>query len=125
MRTKFVKTLSVLLALTFILAVFPGIDLPAEAASYRTGMNGASTSYMNGAYYEKFLRVPLTGDGITDVLAIALSQTGYQEGDSSSQMSGTVSGSSKGCRLRRQRLSLVRYLCFLGALSSTRFQRYR
>lgn len=94
MRTKFIKTLSVLLALTFILAVFPSIDLPAEAASYRTGMNGASTSYMNGAYYEKILRVPLTGDGITDVLAIALSQTGYQEGDSSSQMSGTVSGSS-------------------------------
>lgn len=94
MKTKFIRILSALLALTFVLAVCPAANQPVEATSYRTGMNGASTSYKNGAYYEKLLRVPLTGDGITDVLAVALSQTGYQEGDSSSQMSGTVSGSS-------------------------------
>ncbi len=94
MRTKFAKILSVLLALTLVLGVCPAISLPAKAVSYRTGANGASSSYQSSIYYQNFMRVPLTGDGITDVLAIALSQTGYQEGDSSSQMSGTVAGSS-------------------------------
>ena len=35
----------------------------------------------------------LTGDGVTDVLAVALSQLGYQEGNSAGQYSGTAGGS--------------------------------
>lgn len=64
-----------------------------SAATYRTASNAASSSYKSGIYYQNFQRIPLTGDGRTDLLAIALSQTGYQESSSSSSLAGT-SGTS-------------------------------
>ncbi len=66
----------------------------AATATYRTGANAASTSYKNGRYYKHYNQVPITGDGVTDVLAMALSQMGYQEGASSGSYSGESSGSS-------------------------------
>lgn len=53
-----------------------------------------SASYADGRYYTALTALSLTGDPRTDIVAIARSQIGYQEGDSASQLSGEVSGSS-------------------------------
>lgn len=49
-------------------------------------------SYMSGRYYRKLQQVKLTGDPRTDIVAIARSQVGYQEGGSVNQLSGEVHG---------------------------------
>ena len=86
------KHLSQLLCLVLIMALFiPCVSFPASAATYRTGANSVSTSYANSVYYQNYLKVPITGDNVTDVLAIALSQLGYHEGGSTSDMSGKSS----------------------------------
>ena len=50
-------------------------------------------SYMSGKYYRKLQQVKLTGDPRTDIVAVARSQLGYQEGGSVNQLSGEVHGS--------------------------------
>ncbi|MBQ3544112.1 MAG: CHAP domain-containing protein [Lachnospiraceae bacterium] len=63
------------------------------AATYRNGaQSGPSTSYKNGKYYKHYTQVPITGDNRTDLIAIALSQLGYQEGAANGNFSGEVSG---------------------------------
>jgi hypothetical protein len=52
-----------------------------------------SSSYKSGKYYKQLTNIALTGDQRKDIVAIAQSQIGYQEGGSSSQLSGTVKGS--------------------------------
>jgi hypothetical protein len=49
-------------------------------------------SYMSGQYYRQLKQVPLTGDPRTDIVAIARSQVGYQEGNSINQLTGEVYG---------------------------------
>ena len=85
------KKLLPLLLLTAILAA--SLPSTASAASYVKGTNSASSSYKSSIYYERLTAVPLTGDGRTDTVAIALSQLGYQESDSADDFSGTVGGS--------------------------------
>lgn len=49
-------------------------------------------SYVSGKYYRRLEQVCLTGDPRTDIVAIARSQVGYQEGGSVNQLSGEVYG---------------------------------
>lgn len=49
-------------------------------------------SYMSGRYYQALREVRLTGDGREDMVRIARSQLGYQEGGSPNQLSGQVYG---------------------------------
>lgn len=65
-----------------------------SAAEFRKGSNDVSSSYAASEYYERFKQVPITGDGPTDAIAIALSQIGYQEGASDGQYDGMTSGSN-------------------------------
>ncbi len=89
----FTRTISVVLALLVVMSCFVTGSLSASAATYRNGyQSGPSTSYKNGRYYQNYLKVPITGDNRTDLLAIALSQLGYQEGASNGAFSGEVSG---------------------------------
>ena len=53
-----------------------------------------SASYASGRFYTALQNVTLTGNARTDIVAVALSQVGYQEGSSSSQLSGEVQGAS-------------------------------
>ena len=91
------KTVSVMLCLVMIAATFvavvPESVIPASAATYRTGANGIQSSYASSRFYSQFQKIELTGDGRTDVLAIALSQLGYQESNSSSVLGGNGGGS--------------------------------
>lgn len=91
MSKRIIKLISLSLAIVILVCC---ATLNGSAATYRTGANSASSSYKSGIYYSNFQRVELTGDGVTDVLAIALSQVGYEEGNSTSAMSGTAGGSS-------------------------------
>jgi len=84
MFIAFVLTLSVL-------TLLPTTSV--SAATYRTAANAASSSYKNSVYYKNFEKITLTGDGRTDVIALALSQAGYLEGNSNGAFSGTVAGS--------------------------------
>ena len=47
-----------------------------------------SREYRAEKYFDNFSRVELSGDGANDVLAIALSQLGYHEGDSDADLGG-------------------------------------
>ena len=95
MKKKFSRVISAVLALVVVLSCLVVSVVPASAATYRNGaQSGPSSSYKNGKYYKNYLKVPITGDNRTDLLAIALSQLGYQEGASNGAFSGEVSGSS-------------------------------
>lgn len=83
--------------LSFIFALLLVLQIPLASASaleFTAGSNSASASYKSGKYYENLTSLTLTGDGRTDVLAVALSQLGYQEGDAEGSFSGLVAGSS-------------------------------
>lgn len=80
-----------MLTLLMLLPLFP-FSVPASAAEYVKGANGASDSYRGSIYYKQLLAVPITGDGRTDVLAVALSQLGYKESDTSGDFGGTTGG---------------------------------
>ncbi len=52
-----------------------------------------SSYYTYGKYYQNLLKIPLTGDGARDTVAVAMSQVNYLEGDSSYYQYGEVAGS--------------------------------
>lgn len=52
-----------------------------------------SSSYQSGKYYTQLRELPITGNQRTDIVNVALSQVGYQEGNNSSQLSGYAYGS--------------------------------
>lgn len=83
-----------LTSLVLVLSICPSLFvIPASSATYKKGANSISSSYSNSKYYANFQKVALTGDGRTDVIAIALSQTGYLESNSSGSYAGTTAGS--------------------------------
>ncbi len=79
MKKTFVRILAIILALLMVL----GIVTILVHAAYEPG--GA---YMHGEFYEKLEKVVLTGDARHDVIAVALSQVGYHEGDSEQDFDG-------------------------------------
>ncbi len=88
------RMLAIMLAICTLVsvAVIPG---SAETyITYRTGANAAHANYKSSRFYSNLMRVPLTGDGRTDVVAAAMSQVGYEEGNSLSGLGGTSGGSS-------------------------------
>jgi len=91
------KLVSVVLCLVLLMAsvvaLIPEMTTDVSAATYRTASNGPSSSYQGSKYYQHFTKVTLTGDGPTDALALALSQLGYHEGASVSDMAGNSSSS--------------------------------
>lgn len=91
MKTSLKRILTVALA---VLMVVPMFIMPTAAANitYVNGANSVSSSYKNGKYYQYLTSLPYTGNNRTDVLAVALSQLGYQEGASAGNYSGTVGG---------------------------------
>lgn len=96
MHTFIKKSISVVLCLVFlatsIVALIPESTVPASAATYVTGDNPVSSSYKGSIYYDNFCRVPLTGDARKDVVAVAMSQIGYQESNSPTDLDGIGTG---------------------------------
>lgn len=75
----------VALALSATLAL--SVTAPVHALRYQ-----GSSQYMSGKYYRALTEVRLTGDQRTDIVNVALSQVGYQEGGNRNQLSGEVYG---------------------------------
>ena len=84
MKKIAIRILSMCLILIMCLQFLP---LRTNAVSY-----SGSSSYKSGQYYTKLTKVNLTGNQRTDIVNIAKSQVGYQEGSSSSQLSGASYG---------------------------------
>lgn len=77
----------VLAVVLFVPVVSPALTQPVAAMEYK-----GSAAYMSGKYYRALTEVNLTGNPRTDIVNIARSQLGYQEGGSSNQLSGEVYG---------------------------------
>ncbi|MBQ7357437.1 MAG: tyrosine-protein phosphatase [Clostridia bacterium] len=91
MKKLLLKSLALLLALTFIISC---ASLAISAVSYVAGTNNVSASYKAGKYYSQLSQIPLTGNQRQDLVAVAMSQIQYMESNSSSDLSGTTGGSS-------------------------------
>ena len=78
------KVMAVALAAALTVSVFSG---QVCAMQYQ-----GTGSYMSGKYYRRLQQVKLTGDQRTDIVAVARSQVGYQEGGSDDQLSGQIYG---------------------------------
>ena len=82
---KIVRALvSVLLIISLL-----GVGVYAATPTY-----DVSSAYRNGAYYQKLLDVKLTGNQAKDIVNVALSQVGYHEVSSCSDLSGNSSSSA-------------------------------
>lgn len=73
--------------IALLLSVALLCSIPVSAVRY-----SGTEAYESGKYYQALTAVPLTGDQRTDMVNVALSQVGYQEGGSSPQLSGEVYG---------------------------------
>ena len=91
MRKWMIRAASVLLCLVTSLSCF-SIFASAEKITYSKGAADVSDAYKNSKYYKNLTSIELTGDGVTDTLAVALSQLEYVEGTSTSGFSGTQGG---------------------------------
>ena len=89
MKKKLQRVTSLSLALALVAALFVSTTIPASALSY-----SGSASYKSGKYYRALTSVQLTGNQRTDIVNVAKSQVGYQEGSSSSRLSGEVRGNA-------------------------------
>ncbi len=87
------KILSLFLA---VLMVFMGISSISALTPYYVGTpSEPSAAYKASIYYEQLCAVQLTGNQVEDLIAVAESQLGYHEGNSTSDLGGTnTSGSN-------------------------------
>lgn len=80
------KAITVLVLVALIFGV--SFELCAFDASAVTETYKMSEEYKSSKYYEHLKKIELTGDQANDVIAIALSQLGYHEGDSDADLGG-------------------------------------
>ena len=83
---KLLRWMGLILSLSFLLSL---AALPASALTPAYPITG---TYRSSTYYENLLNLPRTGDKAFDTLAIALSQVGYHEGNSSADFDGENAG---------------------------------
>ena len=91
MKKLMIRVTAVLLCLLTSVSCL-SIFTSAEKITYSKGAAGVSDAYKNSKYYKNLTSIELTGDGVTDTLAVALSQLEYVEGTSTSGFSGTQGG---------------------------------
>ena len=90
MRECMKRWTSLLLALLLVGCLC--LPARAEAASTPSVYSAMSASYKSGPYYTKLMNVKLTGNQLTDLIQVAVSQLGYHESDSKTDLSGTGTG---------------------------------
>lgn len=91
MKKRVIQILSALLCSLTVFSCF-AVNTSAAAFTYKKGANNVSDSYKGSRFYKNLTQLQLTGDGATDVLAVALTQVGYVEGTSQSGFNGTQGG---------------------------------
>lgn len=79
---------AVLLSALLLFSVLPLMTYALSPHTYNM-----SSDYKNSIYYENLTSLTLSGNGAADLLAVAMSQLGYHEGNGTSDFAGTnVSG---------------------------------
>ena len=91
MKRRVIQILSALLCFVTVFSCFT-VNTSAAAFTYKKGANNVSDAYKNSKFYKNLTQIQLTGDGATDVLAVALTQLSYVEGTSQSGFNGTQGG---------------------------------
>ena len=91
MKRRVIQILSVLLCFVTVFSCF-AVNTSAAAFTYKKAANDVSSAYKNSKFYKNLTQIELTGDGVTDVLAVALSQMSYVEGTNESGFNGTQGG---------------------------------
>ena len=82
------RRINLIVAVLLVVAMFSTmLPINSEALSY-----SGSSSYQSGKFYRALTNVQLTGNQRTDIVNIAKSQIGYQEGESAGYYSGEVPG---------------------------------
>lgn len=69
--------------------------LPLTAYALSPHSYNMSSDYKNSIYYENLTSLTLSGNNAADLLAVAMSQLGYHEGNSTSDFAGTNASGSK------------------------------
>ncbi len=90
---KIKKALAATVLFALIITTASGlctVEISAVTETYQL-----SEEYKSSKYYEHLGRIELTGDQATDVLAIALSQLGYHEGDGDADLDGMNASGTK------------------------------
>ena len=95
MKKRLIRILAALLCSLTVFSCF-AINTSAEAFTYRKGANNVSDSYKGSRYYNNLTQIQLTGDGVTDLLAVAISQLGYIEGKNQDGFYGSQEGGGYG-----------------------------
>jgi len=90
MSHRIYRVLSLVLVFAAMLAAFAAPASAMESVFYH------SDSYASSEYYQKLTEVQLTGDPRVDIVNIALSQLGYEEGG----MQGEYGGSGRSWHTR-------------------------
>ena len=98
-KDKIIK-IGALLTLTALLSGavshLGNLSLPLEIKADAIEVSYSMTeSYKSGKYYENLTAIDLSGDEARDVLAIAMSQVGYHEGNSERELDGLGSSGSR------------------------------
>ena len=107
MKKTLSRTLSLILTLAMVISL---LAVPVSAATWdnvsetRYASRYVTSNYTTGKFYDNMTKIPLTGDGRRDVVAVAASQVGYIEGSSASGYNGETAGSN----------NYTEFGCFLG-----------
>ena len=92
MKKGIISCFSAVLCAVMLLTSFT-LPTSAEKISYASGANGVSDAYKNSRWYKNLTSIELTGDGVTDTLAVALAHVSYSEGNNTTGFNGTQNGS--------------------------------
>lgn len=85
------RQISIVLAAAMLFLSVPPME---GMAASKPGVYGKMTdSYKDSVYYERLMEVELTGNQVTDLIAVAASQLGYTEGTDKNDLSGNGKGS--------------------------------
>lgn len=84
------RLVSGLLAAVMLCLAVPPME--SAAASRPPEYNKMSSSYKGSVYYQRLMEVELTGNQVTDLIAVAASQLGYTEGTNKNDLSGNGHG---------------------------------
>ena len=95
MRKILIRSVSLVLCIIMAISCFSFVT-SAEKVTYRSAANGVSDSYKGSRYYNNLTQIELTGDGVTDLLAVAISQLGYIEGKNQDGFYGSQEGGGYG-----------------------------
>ena len=92
MKKKVRNLLIMLLTLVVVAGIGITVFVRVNRVDTKALSYSGSSSYKSGKYYSRLANVSLTGNQRTDIVNVAKSQVGYQEGSSSSQLAGTSYG---------------------------------